>query len=104
VKRTEQVNVRLSPADLQLLRQAAERQWPGLELTNSTLLLTLAKLKAAEIMGKKALALVPLQNVAEFVGCVSQGFVSDVRIAGRCFWPPPRVSQQFSDDVERFTF
>jgi len=49
-KRPLQVNVRLSQADLDLLHRAAERRWPGVPLTKSTLLLTLAKLKAEEIL------------------------------------------------------
>jgi hypothetical protein len=49
-KRTEQVNCRLSSADLALLRKAADTLWPGMPITNSTLLLTLARLKAEEIL------------------------------------------------------
>jgi hypothetical protein len=51
-KRTLQVNSRISPEDLGLLRQAAEKMWPGMPITNSTLLLTLAKLQAQEILAK----------------------------------------------------
>jgi hypothetical protein len=49
-KRSEQVNCRLAPADLSLLRKAADRLWPDMPITNSTLLLTLARLKAEEIL------------------------------------------------------
>jgi len=49
-KRTLQVNSRISPDDLALLRKAADRLWPGMPITNSTLLLTLARLKAQEIL------------------------------------------------------
>ncbi len=49
-KRSLQVNVRVSPHSLKLLRQAAEMIWPGLVLSNSTLLLTLAQNKAKEIL------------------------------------------------------
>jgi uncharacterized protein (DUF1778 family) len=49
-KRSLQVNVRLSPDNLKVLRQAAEHIWPGLPLSNSTLLLTLAHHKALEIL------------------------------------------------------
>jgi hypothetical protein len=49
-KRSLQVNVRLSPEDLKVLRQAADHVWPGVPLSNSTLLLTLAHHKAKEIL------------------------------------------------------
>ncbi len=49
-KRSLQVNVRLSPDNLKLMREAAEQIWPGVPLTNSTLLLTLAQHKAIEIL------------------------------------------------------
>jgi uncharacterized protein (DUF1778 family) len=49
-KRTLQINCRISPEDLALLRKAAEKLWPGMPITNSTLLLTLARLKAQEII------------------------------------------------------
>jgi hypothetical protein len=43
----------MSPDDLALLRKAAEKLWPGMPITNSTLVLTLARLKAEEILKKK---------------------------------------------------
>jgi hypothetical protein len=49
-KRSLQVNVRLSPENLKVMRQAAEQAWPGVPLSNSTLLLTLAHHKAREIL------------------------------------------------------
>lgn len=49
-KRTAQVNVRLTPEDLELMRKAAEQNWPGLPLSNSTLLLTLATRQAEQIL------------------------------------------------------
>ena len=52
-KRTQQVNVRLAPEDMKLLRRAAERQWPGMPLSASTLLLTLAKRQAEMILKAK---------------------------------------------------
>ncbi len=52
-KRSLQVNVRLSPDALHLMRQAAEQCWPGVPLSNSTLLLTLAQHKAQEILERK---------------------------------------------------
>lgn len=51
-KRPLQVNVRLSQADLDLLHRAAERLWPRMPITKSTLLLSLARLKAEEVMAK----------------------------------------------------
>jgi len=53
-KRSLQVNVRLSPDNLKLMRQAAEQMWPGIPLSNSTLLLTLAHYKAIEILDRKS--------------------------------------------------
>jgi len=52
-KRSLQVNVRLSPENLKLMRQAAEHMWPGVPLSNSTLLLTLANQKVQEVMDHK---------------------------------------------------
>jgi uncharacterized protein (DUF1778 family) len=49
-KRSRQVNVRLSSEALDLMRRAAERVWPGVPLSNSTLLLVLARSKAQEIL------------------------------------------------------
>jgi hypothetical protein len=50
MKRSEQVGVRLSEADLKLMRKAADKLWAGMPITNSTLLLTLARLKAQEVL------------------------------------------------------
>jgi len=55
-KRSLQVNVRLSPDNLKIMRQAAERLWPGVPLSNSTLLLTLAHHKAQEILESRSQA------------------------------------------------
>jgi hypothetical protein len=43
----------MSTEDLALLRKAAERLWPGMPITNSTLVLTLAKAKAHEVLEQK---------------------------------------------------
>jgi len=40
----------MGPKDLALMRKAAEKLWPGMPITNSTLLLTLARLKAQEVL------------------------------------------------------
>lgn len=53
-KRSLQVNVRLTPDNLKVMRQAAESLWPGVPLSNSTLLLTLASHKALEILNGKS--------------------------------------------------
>jgi len=52
-KRPLQVNVRLSQADLDLLHRAAERLWPSVPITKSTLLLSLAKMKAGEVLASR---------------------------------------------------
>ncbi len=53
MKRTVQVNVKMSPEDFTLLRKAAERRWPGAILTNSGIVLALAKISAQQMLGKK---------------------------------------------------
>ena len=52
-KRTLQINVRMSNDDLALLQKAAGALWPGLELTTSTIVLSLAKKAAEEILRVK---------------------------------------------------
>ena len=49
-KRTLQINVRMSNEDLALLKKAAATQWPDLELTTSTIVLSLAKKEADRIL------------------------------------------------------
>ena len=49
----EEVNVRVAPADLALMRKAAEKLWPGMPITNSTLVLMLAKAKAQEVLEQR---------------------------------------------------
>lgn len=49
-KRTLQINVRMSAEDLALLQKAATVQWPGVELTTSTIVLSLAKKAADQIL------------------------------------------------------
>lgn len=51
-KRTTQVNVKMSTADFALLRKAADRLWPGAVISNSGILLGLAKMAAAEVLSK----------------------------------------------------
>ena len=52
-KRTEAVTVRLTESDLKKLQQAADILWLGAVLTQSGMILGLARLKADEIMRQK---------------------------------------------------
>jgi predicted DNA binding CopG/RHH family protein len=52
-KRTLQINVRMSNDDLALLKKAAQALWPGLELSTSTAVLSLAKKAAEEALHAK---------------------------------------------------
>lgn len=52
-KRTVQVNVKMKPQDYDTLKRAAAILWPDAELTNSGIVLGLAKLGAREILKKK---------------------------------------------------
>jgi hypothetical protein len=55
MKRTTQVNVKMSPADFALLKKAAGKKWPDAVMTNSGIVLGLAKISAREILhGRKA--------------------------------------------------
>ena len=50
-KRTIQVNVRLTTEDLDLIGDAAKALWPGAILTNSGILLGLARIAARDAIG-----------------------------------------------------
>jgi len=52
MKRTVQVNVKMSPEDFQLLKKAAERKWPDAVMTNSGIVLGMAKIAAKEALRK----------------------------------------------------
>jgi hypothetical protein len=52
-KRTLQINVRMSNEDLALLQKAAVSLWPGVDLTTSTIVRSLAKKAAEEILRAK---------------------------------------------------
>ena len=52
MKRTIQVNVKMSPEDFSLLRKAAEKRWPDAVMTNSGIVLALAKIAARETLRK----------------------------------------------------
>jgi hypothetical protein len=54
MKRTVQINVKLSPEDFNLLKKAAEKKWPDAVMTNSGVVLGLAKISAREILKKKS--------------------------------------------------
>lgn len=53
MKRTVQVNVKMSPEDFQLLKKAAEKRWRDAVMTNSGVVLGLAKIAARETLRKK---------------------------------------------------
>jgi len=52
MKRSVQVNVKMSPDDFQLLKKAAEKKWPDAVMTNSGIVLGLAKIAARESLTK----------------------------------------------------
>jgi hypothetical protein len=51
-KRTKALTVRVTPDDLNRIREAARKLWPGAVLSLSGIILGLARLKADEITGK----------------------------------------------------
>lgn len=53
-KRTVQVNVKMSAEDFTLLRKAANALWPDAIVSNSAILLGLARLAAKDILKKKS--------------------------------------------------
>lgn len=55
-KRTVQVNVRMSETDFDLLQKAASLLWPGAVISNSGILLGLARLAAREALGDSSSA------------------------------------------------
>ena len=52
MKRTVQVNVKMTQEDFNLLKNAAEKQWPEAVMTNSGIVLGLARMAARTILGK----------------------------------------------------
>jgi len=52
-KRTLQINVRLSIEDFTMIQRAANALWPDAVLTNSSILLGLAKIAARDILKRK---------------------------------------------------
>lgn len=53
MKRTVQVNVKMTPEDAELFKKAAEKRWPDAVLTNSGIILALARIAARDGLGGK---------------------------------------------------
>jgi len=53
MKRTIQVNVKMTEEDFDLLQKAAEKRWPDAVMTNSGIVLGLAKIAARQTLEKK---------------------------------------------------
>lgn len=53
MKRTIQVNVKMTEEDMALLKRAANKRWPDAVLTNSGIVLGFAKLAATQVLDKK---------------------------------------------------
>ena len=53
MKRIVQVNVKMTQDDFDLLKKAAAKRWPDAEITNSGIVLALARIAARQILGKK---------------------------------------------------
>jgi hypothetical protein len=54
MKRTVQVNVKMTEEDFALLRKASEKRWPDAVMTNSGIVLALARIAARETLQKKS--------------------------------------------------
>jgi hypothetical protein len=52
MKRTVQVNVKMTEEDFAFLRKAAEKRWPDAVITNSGIVLALAKIAARETLAR----------------------------------------------------
>jgi uncharacterized protein (DUF1778 family) len=53
MKRTVQVNVKMSEEDFSLLQKAAQKHWPDAVMTNSGVVLGLARMAARDIVGQR---------------------------------------------------
>jgi hypothetical protein len=53
MKRTVQVNVKMTEEDFSLLRKAAEERWRDAVMTNSGIVLGLARIAARDILADK---------------------------------------------------
>jgi len=54
MKRTVQVNVKMTQEDFELLKRAADKRWPDAVMTNSGIVLAFAKIAARTTLDKKA--------------------------------------------------
>ncbi len=50
MKRTVQVNVKMTQEDFDLLKKAAEKRWPDAVMTNSGIVLGMAKIAARQTL------------------------------------------------------
>jgi hypothetical protein len=55
-KRTVQVNVKMSGEDFALLKEAAQKLWPDAVISNSGILLGLAKIAAKNVVNGRPVA------------------------------------------------
>jgi len=53
MKRTVQINVKMTEDDYAQLQEAAKRRWPDAVMTNSGILLSLARMAAKTILSEK---------------------------------------------------
>lgn len=53
MKRTLQVNVKMTQDDFDLLKKAADKRWPDAVMTNSGIVLDLARIAARDTLKKK---------------------------------------------------
>lgn len=53
MKRTVQVNVKMTQEDFDLLKRAAEKRWRDAVMTNSGIVLALAKIAARQTLARK---------------------------------------------------
>jgi uncharacterized protein (DUF1778 family) len=53
MKRTLQVNVKMTQDDFDLLKKAADKRWPDAVMTNSGIVLALARIAARDTLKRK---------------------------------------------------
>lgn len=53
MKRTVQVNVKMTQEDAELLQKAAEKRWPGAVMSNSGIVLALARIAANDTIARR---------------------------------------------------
>jgi len=53
MKRTVQVNVKMTEEDAELLKKAAEKRWPDAVMTNSGIVLAFARIAAREVLARR---------------------------------------------------